>query len=260
MCLTNVKREHGPTVYLPNMESIVTTHVGLLPYKQKLSTAAITANVLPKLQSSSLISLRQLCDDGCDVNLNKTSIKVNKNNKTILRGPRNHTDGLWDIHIPIKKNFTQQSMSVIIQKSKTKQDLINFYHAACFSPTVATFYKALKKGNFQSWPGPTPELVLKYLQPSIATQFGHLNQERQNLQSTKHTAEVDFFPATDVPNEPTNHMLATVVPYSITHKAFGDLPGKFPHTSSRGYQYFLVVYHYDGNAILVQTLKNRSAL
>ena len=237
------------------MDSITTTHVGMLPYKHSLSTKAITANVLPNLHSASLISLGQLCDDNCDVNLNKTSIRVDKNNKTILRGVRNYTDGLWDIHIPTNIQNKRQSLAVIIQKNKSNKDLINFYHAACFSPTVATFYKAIKKGNFQSWPGLTPELVLKHLQPSIATHYGHLNQERQNLQSTRNSTDLDSFPEPELPNDPTNQMMATIVPYHMTYKAFSNLPGKFPHTSSRGAQYFLVIYHYDANVILVQTIK-----
>ena len=70
-CLTNVTKKNGPTVYLPNMEAIQTTHVGLLPYKKSLSQSATTANVLPNLQSASLISIGQLCDDNCDVTLKK---------------------------------------------------------------------------------------------------------------------------------------------------------------------------------------------
>ena len=61
-----------------------------------------------------------------------------------------------------------------------------------------------------------------------------------------------------MPNHQTHEMMATITPYTLTSKAYGDLPGKFPYTSSRGARFFLVVYHYDSNAILVNTLKNRS--
>ena len=202
------------------MEAIQTTHVGLLPYKKSLSKNAMTANVLPKLQSASLISLGQLCDDNCDINLNKTSIRVFKNKQKILQGKRNPNDRLWDIPIPVSIEPKQHSMAVIIQKSKTKQDLIKFYHAACFSPSIPTFYKAVKNGNFQSWPGLTPELIIKYLQPSIATHYGHLKQERQNLQSTQQPTDKNFCPENDIHNEPTNQMMATIVPYQITQKRF----------------------------------------
>ena len=101
--------------------------------------------------------------------------------------------------------------------------------------------------------------LIKYLQPSIATHYGRLKQERQNLQNTQQPTDQNFCPENEIPNEPTNEMMATIVPYQITQKAFGELPGKFPHTSSRGSQYFLVIYHYDSNGILVKTLKNRTA-
>ena len=154
---------NGPTVYLPNMDTIQTTHMGKLPFNTQLSNIAITANVLLSLKSASLISLGQLCDDNCNISLDKRAIKVYKNNKKILQGPRNYTDGLWDINIPLQPKHTQQSMSVIIQKNKAKKDLIQFYHAACFSPSVTKFYKAVKNGNFQSWPGLTPELLKNYI-------------------------------------------------------------------------------------------------
>ena len=57
--------------------------------------------ILPKLRSSSLISMGQLCDDGFEVVLTQNDLTVVKGNKIILRGKRNPTDGLWDI--PIEK-------------------------------------------------------------------------------------------------------------------------------------------------------------
>ena len=42
-------------------------------------------------------------------------------------------------------------------------------------------------------------------------------------------------------------------------KCYSDLTGRFPFKSSRGNNYILVVYHFDGNAILAQCIKNREA-
>ena len=76
-CLDNVHKTNGPSVFLPNVETIHTTHSGLLPFKQ-ISAEAQTTNILPKLQSASLVSLGQLCDDNCEVNLNKKNLYVIK--------------------------------------------------------------------------------------------------------------------------------------------------------------------------------------
>ena len=79
----------------------------------------------------------------------------------------------------------------------------------------------------------------KILTPTVAAHFGHLKQERQNLQSTQQLTDQDFAPTSETPNIETNEMMATITHFIKTKKAFGDLPGKFPTTSSRGAQYFL---------------------
>ena len=98
-CLTNLKISPGPTVTLPNNEQISSTEQGQLPLHSKLSNTALTAAVLPGLQSSSLISLGQLCDDDCDILLNKKSLFVVKDNELMMEGLRNKGDKLWDIPI-----------------------------------------------------------------------------------------------------------------------------------------------------------------
>ena len=55
--------------------------------------------ILPQLKSASLISIGQLCDDNCDVHLNKTKLVAIKNDKVILEGTGNYVDGLWDIPV-----------------------------------------------------------------------------------------------------------------------------------------------------------------
>ena len=125
-CLQNIKPTNGPTIFLPNMETIHTTHSGFLPC-QHLSPTAKTTNILPKLQSASLLWLDQLCENNCDVLLNKKFLKVFKNNQQIIKGYRNIHDGLWDVHIPTHNNLPYKNhhkLSVIIQKNILKKDLV----------------------------------------------------------------------------------------------------------------------------------------
>ena len=186
--------------------------------------------VLPSLKRSSLISLGQLCDNDCRVILDKKKLYIDKDDKLVLEGNRNRTNGLWDIPIPyygvykktVKKNnniqppthmamymeieqpstskplqnkrknsmqqkfcnafqdledfaevnecnyevepqfkierckhniadltqanVTSPSISATLRKNKTKEDLINFHHAALFSPIQSTLVKAIKYG------------------------------------------------------------------------------------------------------------------
>ena len=57
------------------------------------------ANVFPSLTSASLISIGQLCDDGCTAILNDKALTIYKNGHPVLRGMRNLVDGLWDIDL-----------------------------------------------------------------------------------------------------------------------------------------------------------------
>ena len=52
-------------------------------------------------------------------------------------------------------NKINQKLNVIIHKNKTKTELAQYLHAYCFSPTQSTFIRAIKNGNFISWPGLT---------------------------------------------------------------------------------------------------------
>ena len=108
---------------------------------------------------------------------------------------------------------------------------------------------------------------------TFATAMGHLDQEKQGLQSTKITTETknysidipsdvkdDFFPPrTENLIRVTNDCVAALVEFKQTHKAYSDLTGRFPHRSSRGNEYILIVYDYDSNAILAEPLKSRQA-
>ena len=53
--------------------------------------------VLSGLQSSSLVSLGQLCDDSCVIGLDSQRLVAIKNKKVVLVGKRNLRDGFWDI-------------------------------------------------------------------------------------------------------------------------------------------------------------------
>ena len=101
-----------------------------------------------------------------------------------MQGHRNPDDGLWEI--PIKKPFQHKALA-IITRYKTKTELIQYLHGFCFSPTTCTFIRAIKNGNFLTWPGLNIPNITRFIPASIATALGHLDQERANMQSTKLT-------------------------------------------------------------------------
>ena len=263
--LDNIKPSNGTNVILPNSKHITSILSGSIPFTTTLSSAATETEVFPHLNHN-LISLGQLCDDGCTITLDKHNLTATKNDKLIMKGTRSVSgDGLWDIPIPTQvptstpthlPSPNDKSINVIIRKDKTKVDLIQYLHAACFSPAPDTFIKAIKNNQFTTWPGLTANLVKKHLPPCVFTAKGHLKLEQQGLQSTKNIIEKPPLP------DPAPHLKTNDVIYALIDtkdKTFMDLTGRFPHCSSRGNEYIMIAYHYDSNAIIGKAIKNRQA-
>ena len=58
-------------------------------------------------------------------------------------------------------------------------------HAAAGLPVKSTWLKAIKHGNFNSWPGLTYNNAAKYYPQSVETLKGHMVQSLQGVRSTK---------------------------------------------------------------------------
>ena len=67
----------------------------------------------------------------------------------------------------------------------------------------------------------------------------------------------NFYP--DAESVKTHEMCATIIPFNIKRNGFSDFTGAFPHKSSMGNLYVMVMYDYDINAILAEPTKNRQA-
>jgi hypothetical protein len=128
----------GPTVMLPDSSHVQATQSGILPLHHSLSTTAKTARVLDEMTNSSLISIGQLCDDDCVAILDKQRLQEFKNNRCILMGPRNKTDVLWDIVLPLPTPSATPveatpvaaranlQINAIIRKDTSKMQLITY--------------------------------------------------------------------------------------------------------------------------------------
>ena len=81
--------------------------------------------ILQGLKSASLISIGQLCDDGCNILLNKLKLIAVKIKRIILKGNRNYSDGLWDIPIHktaiSKVNYTTPQIYPGIYSHRTQE-------------------------------------------------------------------------------------------------------------------------------------------
>ena len=202
-----------------------------LPLTKKATETNIFADI-----NHNLISIGQLCDDGCLATFSKTNVTVTKDDKTILQGKRDPNTKLWHLDV----DFCEPHSINNVYQISTKPEMIQYLHAAAGYPSPVTWVKAILKGFYSSWPGLTAKAVIKHLPKSIQTAKGHLNQTRKNIRSTKR-----------------EHKVYAAL-FDAQHQIAMDLTGRFPVISSRGYRYILVVVDGDSNAILVEPMKNRS--
>jgi hypothetical protein len=134
-----------------------------------------------------------------------------------------------------------------------QKDLINYLHAACFSPVKSTWITSIKNGHFTSWPGLTEQAVEKHLSKSSSTTKGHLNQQRQNARTNKVKD-----PTVTITEPDLDQGIKTQFVYAATID-LADQTGRFTVVSRKGNTYIMILYDYDRNAILAQTIKERTS-
>jgi hypothetical protein len=102
-----------------------------------------------------------LCDHGCIATFTKEAVIINNGGQQVLQGKR-HGNGLWylDLPKPTTNGPTAPTTITAISTptanaaitSTSTADLLQFLHAACFSPTTSTWIKAINAGHFATWP------------------------------------------------------------------------------------------------------------
>jgi hypothetical protein len=211
--------------------------------------------------------MAQFCDNGFEARFTRSSVIItDANGATILTGPRDPANGLWKLPLadPAPPNpplsLAPQHAANSVYELTKKRDIVRYLHQACCSPVSSTWIKAIDAGYFATWPGLTAELVRKHLPKSLATSKGHMRHERQGLRSTKPSVTPPHVTSTDsTPLEPpTRTNWVFMKPINVTGQIYSDQTGRFPTTSSRGNKYVMIVYDYDSNAILSETLTSRT--
>jgi hypothetical protein len=242
-------------VNMPNGTTIQSSHTCNLLLTD-LPPQARQAHTLPGLVQKLLISVGKLCNNGCSVTFTQDQVTVSKNEKCVMYGSRDPKSCLW--RVDLKKIFeTNPVQCNHTHDNSNQKDLINYLHAACFSPVKSTWISAIKNGNFSSWTGLTEHAVEKNLSKSTSTEKGHLNQQRQNARTTK------IKDAKAIVTEPDlDHGIKTQFVYAATIDAgqiYTDQTGRFTVVWSKGNKNIMLLYDYDSNAILAQPIKDRTA-
>jgi hypothetical protein len=240
---------------MPNGMTIQSSHTCNL-LLTGLPPQARQVHILPGLVHNSLISVGKLCDNGYSVTFTHDQVTVTKNKECAMRGSRDPKLRLW--RVDLKQKLEKREIQCNHAHGNNNQkDLINYLHAACFSPVKSTWITAIKNRNFLSWPGLTEHAEEKYLSKSTATTKGHLNQQRQNARTTQIKSVNPSNQESDI-----DHGINTQFVYAATIDAgqiYTDQMGRFLVVSRKGNKYIMILYDYDSNAILAQPIKDRTA-
>jgi hypothetical protein len=231
---------------MPNGTTIQSSHTCNLLLTD-LPHQARQADILPGLVHNSHISVGQLCDNACSVTFTQDQVSVSGNGKHVMYGCRDPKSHLWRVNLKQKMN-TRIAQYNHAHDNNNQKDLINYLHAACFSPVKSTWIKAIKNGFFSSWTGLNQHSVEKYLSKSTSTSKDHLNQQRQIARTTKIKDAQLLDSDVDL-----DHGIKTQYVYATTIDAgqiYTDQKGRFPVVSSKGNKYIMVLYDYDSSAIL----------
>ena len=180
------------SVKLPNGDTLRSTHTCQLDIPA-LPTGARLGHIIPGLANHSLISIVQLCNEGCEVKFIKEACHVIYNNRVIMYGRKCPRTGLWMLPVAqhqqeemVEANHPTTTLELManVYETSTQADLAQYLHQCLFSPTPATLIKAINNDQLLSFPGLTSELITKHLPPSTATAKGHMHQSRQGIRST----------------------------------------------------------------------------
>eukprot|EP00804_Cyclotella_cryptica_P002793 CCRYP_009348-RA/>CCRYP_009348-RA protein AED:0.05 eAED:0.04 QI:0/0/0/1/1/1/3/0/1214 len=133
------------------------------------------------------------------------------------------------------------------------EQAIRYLHAAAGFPTKSTWLAAIRKGNYSTWPLITVKNVHKHFPQSEETQQGHMRNQRQGTRSTKQALPQ----AESSTPLPQLHDIF-IRTYDTHGTLYTDQTGKFPHLSSQGNRYQMILYHVDSNSIWAEPTKNKT--
>ena len=230
------------------------------------------------IKNKALLSLGQLCNNGCEIHMTPTNIYIyiyNNTDATLsLKGNRDASTKMWTINSDNQPNQTQTRVQNTRLQANNfyeynkKKDIFTYLHKAAYSPVKSTLIKAINAGLFTSWPDLTAELVETHLEKSPATTQGHFGQFRKNLGSTSKlkglpnptSPPTECTPRVMPPASIDENVRQNVVSMKLVEikgKVYSNQTGRFPTTSSKGNKYIMAMYNMDSNAILVEPLKKQ---
>ncbi len=254
-------------------------------------------HIVPRIECTSLLSIPKFVEANYIAIFDKDEVNIYNANKKIITVSRSAILCGWQCkqtklwRVPLTKIVKNENTDTVlcnqcpteflpdrpppveainnVYKLKTQPKLVQYYHAATGFPTKPSWLKAIKSKQYPSWLGLTWEATNKHFPESEETSKDHGRKTRSSLRSTKTSATRDS--DKDETNETTHppyphskQKEAIIQTFDLNDEAerlmYTNQTGRFPKKSSRGNQYMMVLIEIDSNAILVEAMKNQTAV
>jgi hypothetical protein len=137
-----------------------------------------------------------------------------------------------------------------VYKLPSIEQMVRYLHTAAGHPPEDTWVKAVRHGNFNLWPLIDTKNVRKYFPELEETQLGHMQGQRQGVQSTRLKQPVNISPEPSI--EKKHYIFVHIYKLNqedcLTATIYADQTGDFPYISSRGNRSIMLLHHVDSNS------------
>ena len=233
--LSNVREGNHIRVSLPNGDTISSSLTGDL-HLPHLSEP-LTAYIFPDdMLSTSLISISELCNNGCVATFTSDDVHVTCEGLTVLHHQKDKAASLWNLQLP--DQTTHATAASAILRSDTDEVFATFIHKAFGSPVMSTLLQAVRKSYLSAYPRLTASMVSAYISLTAATARGHLDQHRRGLDSTRSDELPDDVETPEITSVPRGTVFTKTLALSYT--AHSDLTGRFPVKALTGSEYVFI--------------------
>ncbi len=136
---------------------------------------------------------------------------------------------------------------------------IRYLQAAVGFPTKESWLKAIRQGNYNSWPLINVKNVARHFPVSEEPLKGHMRGQRQGVRSTKEKrwdANVMSVPVEATPHIHKGDIM--IFNYDLKSTMYTNQTGFDPQISSLGNRYVVILHNVDSNLSWVEALKNNT--
>ena len=160
------------------------------------------------------------------------------------------------------QNKAREDAIANVYELPSAEKSIQYIHSCAGLTTKSYSIKAIKGGNYATWPNLTAEAVKQHFPESNETNQGHMQGIKQNIISTREkkqpsTYQLENGETLTIPLK--KHQDICISINDAKETIYTDQTGTFPVTSKKGNKYIMILCEIDNNVIMSEAMRNRSS-